>query len=221
MVPAGFVNRCTWVGRVKGVVLFRWVRVYGGLCGEERGIGRKSHLLEDKKIPSVEEETGQDYNFTRTSFKDAHTVPRDDVAIPSDAVKTYKQRRLTLSDGVRTVACVTTITIACKAYGREATVPLFRAFLTLGLTGDWLTFQKRLALTSSLSLEATVVKAGSKKKIEAPRRMSARGSVPPPPVIAPKYVEEAHAAHNVVSNLHTKLYRTGLYTYVQYNGIVI
>ncbi|GKD41129.1 hypothetical protein Tco_1261336 [Tanacetum coccineum] len=41
------------------------------------------------------------------------------------------------------VARVTTFTVACKAYGREATVPLFRSLLTLGPTGDWLTFQKR------------------------------------------------------------------------------
>nr|GFD30101.1 hypothetical protein [Tanacetum cinerariifolium] len=40
--------------------------------------------------------------------------------------------------------------------------------------------------------------------------MSARGSVPPPPVIAPKYVEEAHAAHNVVSNLHCPLLKDKL-----------
>ncbi|GKF99480.1 hypothetical protein Tco_0298263, partial [Tanacetum coccineum] len=42
------------------------------------------------------------------------------------------------------VACVTTFVVACKAYGGEATVPLFRSLLTLGLAGDWLTFQKRL-----------------------------------------------------------------------------
>ncbi|GKA15804.1 hypothetical protein Tco_0695551 [Tanacetum coccineum] len=41
------------------------------------------------------------------------------------------------------VACVTTFVVACKAYGGEATVPLFRSLLTLGLAGDWLTFQKR------------------------------------------------------------------------------
>ncbi|GKB71127.1 hypothetical protein Tco_0932539, partial [Tanacetum coccineum] len=41
------------------------------------------------------------------------------------------------------VARVTTFTVACKAYGREDTVPLFRSLLTLGPTGDWFTFQKR------------------------------------------------------------------------------
>nr|GEU67668.1 hypothetical protein [Tanacetum cinerariifolium] len=40
-------------------------------------------------------------------------------------------------------AHVTTFTIAYEAYGREATVPIFRSFLTLGPAGDWLTFQKR------------------------------------------------------------------------------
>ncbi|GJY42801.1 hypothetical protein Tco_0431014 [Tanacetum coccineum] len=83
---------------------------------------RKAHLLEDKKIPSVWvfdevilealggntrdldsiwEETGQDYNFTRSGFKNARTVPRDGVAIPSYTVRTYKRRRQKLCDGVR------------------------------------------------------------------------------------------------------------------------
>ncbi|GKB02049.1 hypothetical protein Tco_0830093 [Tanacetum coccineum] len=71
-------------------------------------LGRKAHLFEDKQIPSVGvfdeealggntrdldsiwEETRQDYNFTRSGFKDARTVPGDGVAIPSDAVRTYK-----------------------------------------------------------------------------------------------------------------------------------
>ncbi|GJT26147.1 hypothetical protein Tco_0906422 [Tanacetum coccineum] len=35
---------------------------------------------------------GQDCNFTRSGFKDARTVPRDGVAIPSDAIGTYKRR---------------------------------------------------------------------------------------------------------------------------------
>ncbi|GKE56788.1 hypothetical protein Tco_1495973, partial [Tanacetum coccineum] len=43
------------------------------------------------------------------------------------------------------VARVTTFVVACKAYGGEATIPLFRSLLTLGLAGDWLTFQKRPA----------------------------------------------------------------------------
>ncbi|GJU80668.1 hypothetical protein Tco_1283033, partial [Tanacetum coccineum] len=41
------------------------------------------------------------------------------------------------------VARVTTFAVVCKAYGGEASVPLFRAFLTVGPAGDWLTFQKR------------------------------------------------------------------------------
>ncbi|GJY48848.1 hypothetical protein Tco_0438804 [Tanacetum coccineum] len=41
------------------------------------------------------------------------------------------------------VARVTTFAVACKAYGGEAFVPLFRAFLTVGPASDWLTFQKR------------------------------------------------------------------------------
>ncbi|GJS87503.1 hypothetical protein Tco_0770139 [Tanacetum coccineum] len=45
---------------------------------------------------------GQDYNFTRSGFKDARIVPRDGVAIPSDAVRTYKRRRQDLCDDVRT-----------------------------------------------------------------------------------------------------------------------
>ncbi|GKB52293.1 hypothetical protein Tco_0903046 [Tanacetum coccineum] len=39
--------------------------------------------------------------------------------------------------------CVTTFDVTCKAYGEEATVPIFRPLLTLGPAGDWLTFQKR------------------------------------------------------------------------------
>ncbi|GKB47235.1 hypothetical protein Tco_0897988 [Tanacetum coccineum] len=41
-------------------------------------------------LDSIWEETGQDYNFTRSGFKNARIVPGDGVAIPSDAVKTYK-----------------------------------------------------------------------------------------------------------------------------------
>ncbi|GJY58045.1 hypothetical protein Tco_0457937 [Tanacetum coccineum] len=37
------------------------------------------------------------------------------------------------------VARVTTFAVSCKAYGGEATMPFFRAFLTLGPAGDWLT----------------------------------------------------------------------------------
>nr|GEU51695.1 hypothetical protein [Tanacetum cinerariifolium] len=90
--------------------------------------GKKAHLLEDKQIPSVKvfdevsfytlfqealrgntrdldsiwKETGQDFNFTPSGFKYAHTVPEDGVTISSDAVRTYKRRRQELCDGVRT-----------------------------------------------------------------------------------------------------------------------
>ncbi|GJT95335.1 retrovirus-related pol polyprotein from transposon TNT 1-94 [Tanacetum coccineum] len=60
-------------------------------------LGGNTHDLD-----SFWEETGQDYNFTRSGFKDARTVPGDGVAIPSDVAKTYKRRRQELSDGVRT-----------------------------------------------------------------------------------------------------------------------
>ncbi|GJY86998.1 agenet domain-containing protein [Tanacetum coccineum] len=46
-----------------------------------------------QQFKMVKEETGQDYNFTRSGFKNARTVPGDGVAIPSDAVRTYKRRR--------------------------------------------------------------------------------------------------------------------------------
>ncbi|GKC95568.1 hypothetical protein Tco_1161010, partial [Tanacetum coccineum] len=49
-------------------------------------------------MDSIWEETGQDYNFTRSGFKNARTVPGDGVAIPSDAVRTYKQRHQKLCD---------------------------------------------------------------------------------------------------------------------------
>ncbi|GJU42075.1 hypothetical protein Tco_1195032 [Tanacetum coccineum] len=54
-----------------------------------------------RDLDSIWEETGQDYNFTRSGFKDAHTVSRDGVTILSDTVKTYKIRRQELCDGVR------------------------------------------------------------------------------------------------------------------------
>ncbi|GKG19766.1 hypothetical protein Tco_0376865, partial [Tanacetum coccineum] len=51
-------------------------------------LGGNTHDLD-----SIWEETEQDCNFTRSGFKDARTMPGDGVAIPSDAVKTYKRRR--------------------------------------------------------------------------------------------------------------------------------
>ncbi|GKB09863.1 hypothetical protein Tco_0843786 [Tanacetum coccineum] len=76
--------------------------------------GRKAYLLEDKQIQSVGvfdeviwesfggytrdldsiwEETGQDCSFTRSGFKELHTMSGDGIAIPSDAVRTDKGRR--------------------------------------------------------------------------------------------------------------------------------
>ncbi|GKF11181.1 hypothetical protein Tco_0049107, partial [Tanacetum coccineum] len=53
-------------------------------------------------LDSIWDETGQDYNFTRSGFKNVRTVPGDGVTIPSDTVRTYKWRRQKLYDGVRT-----------------------------------------------------------------------------------------------------------------------
>ncbi|GKA93053.1 hypothetical protein Tco_0815039, partial [Tanacetum coccineum] len=85
---------------------------------------RKAHLLEDNYIPSVGvfdevileafrehtldldsiwEEMVLDCNFTRSGLKNRHTVPGDGVAIPSDAVRTYKGQHRELCEGVRIV----------------------------------------------------------------------------------------------------------------------
>nr|GEX61342.1 MAK10-like protein [Tanacetum cinerariifolium] len=53
-------------------------------------------------LDSIWEETGQDYNFTRSGFKEVCTVRGDDITIPSDAVRTYKRQRQELCDGFRT-----------------------------------------------------------------------------------------------------------------------
>ncbi|GJS36872.1 hypothetical protein Tco_0535254 [Tanacetum coccineum] len=53
-------------------------------------------------LDSIWEETGQDYNFTRSGFKNARIVPGDGVASPSDAIRTYKRQRQKLCDGVIT-----------------------------------------------------------------------------------------------------------------------
>ncbi|GKE14481.1 hypothetical protein Tco_1422058, partial [Tanacetum coccineum] len=45
---------------------------------------------------------GQDYNSTPKSLEEFCTVPGDGVAIPSDAVISYKRRRQDFQDGVRT-----------------------------------------------------------------------------------------------------------------------
>ncbi|GJT21946.1 hypothetical protein Tco_0891883 [Tanacetum coccineum] len=52
-----------------------------------------------RNLDSIWEETGQDYNFTRSGYRDARTMPRDGVAIPSNAVKTYKRQCQELCDG--------------------------------------------------------------------------------------------------------------------------
>ncbi|GJZ47069.1 hypothetical protein Tco_0600901 [Tanacetum coccineum] len=54
-----------------------------------------------RDLDSIWEETEQDYNFTRSGFKNARTVPGDGVAIPSDVIRTYKRWRQKLCDGVR------------------------------------------------------------------------------------------------------------------------
>ncbi|GJX04135.1 hypothetical protein Tco_0190051 [Tanacetum coccineum] len=55
-----------------------------------------------RDLDSIWEKIGQDCSFTRSGFKESHTVSGDGVAIPSDAVKTYKIRRQENGDGVRT-----------------------------------------------------------------------------------------------------------------------
>ncbi|GJW25332.1 hypothetical protein Tco_0039143 [Tanacetum coccineum] len=79
--------------------------------------------------------------------------------------------------------------------------------------------KRRRSITESLEEEATVVKIVSKKKkLEALRRMSARGSVPPSSTTFSlgifKYsfldVEESHAAHNMISGLHCPLLKDKL-----------
>ncbi|GJV90495.1 hypothetical protein Tco_1538308, partial [Tanacetum coccineum] len=55
-----------------------------------------------RDLDSIWEEMRQDYNFTRSGFKNARTVPSDGVTISSDAVRTYKRRCQKLCDGVRT-----------------------------------------------------------------------------------------------------------------------
>ncbi|GJR53115.1 hypothetical protein Tco_1403636 [Tanacetum coccineum] len=74
-----------------------------------------------RDLDSIWGETRQDYNFTRSGYKNVCTVPKtykidlsqsgfkdarivlgDGVAIPSDAIRTYKRWRQKLCDGVRT-----------------------------------------------------------------------------------------------------------------------
>nr|GEW81011.1 reverse transcriptase domain-containing protein [Tanacetum cinerariifolium] len=58
-------------------------------------LGGNTHDLD-----SIWEETRQDYKFTLSGFKDARTVLGDGVAIPSDAVRTYKRKCQELCDNV-------------------------------------------------------------------------------------------------------------------------
>ncbi|GJU76454.1 hypothetical protein Tco_1273524 [Tanacetum coccineum] len=82
---------CSSLEGYSGLVL-----AWQGNCIWE-ALGGNTHDLD-----SIWEETRQDYNFTRSGFKDARTVPGDCVLIPSDAIRTYKRRRQDLCDGVRT-----------------------------------------------------------------------------------------------------------------------
>ncbi|GJT85447.1 hypothetical protein Tco_1067164 [Tanacetum coccineum] len=43
-------------------------------------------------LDSIWEDKGQDCKFTRSGFKNMHTMPGDGVTIPSDAVRTYKRQ---------------------------------------------------------------------------------------------------------------------------------
>ncbi|GJR72928.1 putative reverse transcriptase domain-containing protein [Tanacetum coccineum] len=71
--------------------------------------------------------------------------------------------------------------------------------------------KKRRSITESLKEEVTVVRVMlKKKKLKVPRRMSARGSVPPPSAVSLFYVEEAHAAHNQIVGLHCTLLKDKL-----------
>ncbi|GKF12453.1 hypothetical protein Tco_0050379, partial [Tanacetum coccineum] len=57
-------------------------------------LGGNTHDLD-----SILEEMGQDCNYTRSGFKDARTG--EGIAIPNNAVRTYKRRRQKLCDGLR------------------------------------------------------------------------------------------------------------------------
>ncbi|GJU67122.1 hypothetical protein Tco_1253381 [Tanacetum coccineum] len=60
-------------------------------------------LLEEIHVTWTQNgKTRQDYNFTRSGFKNAGIVPGDGVTISSDVVRTYKRRRQKLCDDVRT-----------------------------------------------------------------------------------------------------------------------
>ncbi|GJS74749.1 zf-CCHC domain-containing protein [Tanacetum coccineum] len=97
-----------------------------------------------RELDSVWEETGQDYNYTRSGFKDARTLPGDGVAIASDAVRTYKRQRQNVppqrnpkkiwrSSGVRILAtpdddftkCIASLKALDEGYSRKNYVRKF------------------------------------------------------------------------------------------------
>ncbi|GJT16687.1 alpha-dioxygenase 1-like protein [Tanacetum coccineum] len=55
------------------------------------------------------------------------------------------------------VARVMTFAVACKAYGGEPTLPLFRSFLTLGPAGDWLPSRKGPTFITVKALSPTLI----------------------------------------------------------------
>ncbi|GJU92944.1 ribonuclease H-like domain-containing protein [Tanacetum coccineum] len=67
-------------------------------------------------LDSIWEEMGQDYNFKRSGFKNARTVPGDSIAIPSDAVKTYKRRRHKFCDDYHPENCVGILAMGKEVY---------------------------------------------------------------------------------------------------------
>nr|GEV70032.1 hypothetical protein [Tanacetum cinerariifolium] len=58
-MPHGFGSRVTWGGRVRAMVLFRWVKVYGRCCGGEgkkggkRGCGLKYKDMEEQSFVAI------------------------------------------------------------------------------------------------------------------------------------------------------------------------
>ncbi|GJU05503.1 hypothetical protein Tco_1121933 [Tanacetum coccineum] len=57
-------------------------------------------------LDSIWEDKGQDCKFTRSGFKNMHTMPGDGVTIPSDAVRTYKRQCQETCDDVRNVTAL-------------------------------------------------------------------------------------------------------------------
>ncbi|GJZ95276.1 hypothetical protein Tco_0667479 [Tanacetum coccineum] len=65
----------------------------GGLIWEALGGNTRD-------LDSIWKETGQDYNFIRSGFKNAHIVPGDGFTIPCDGVRINKGRHQRNQDGV-------------------------------------------------------------------------------------------------------------------------